>query len=177
MPADNKPAWYVVHTYSEYENKVMDSLQKTVNNLGLQDMILDIRVPTEDIVEIKNGKRHIVTRKLYPGYVMVHMIKTPKTWYVVRNTRGVTGFVGPDSTEPIPLTDEEVAAMNVAGDPQVRFGIEEGDQVRIVNTPVLEGLVGIVGQVDYEQQKVRVQVSMLGRETPRGTGILPGAAG
>ena len=101
--------WYVVHTYSGYENKVKEDLEKTVENRNLQDMILEVKYPTEEVVEIKDAKRKVVQRKVYPGYVMIKMIMNDKTWYVVRNTRGVTGFVGPGS-KPIPLTDEEVTA-------------------------------------------------------------------
>lgn len=96
MPEENELAWYVVHTYSGYENKVMDSLQKTVDNRGLQETIREIRVPIEEVIEIKNGRRHVVPRKIYPGYVLVRMIMNDESWYVVRNTRGVTGFVGRD---------------------------------------------------------------------------------
>ena len=107
--AENKkePCWYVIHTYSGYENKVKDTLEKSVENNGMQDLILEVRVPMEEVVEIRNGKRVKSTRKVYPGYVLVHMIETSESWYVVRNTRGVTGFVGPDS-KPVPLTQEEV---------------------------------------------------------------------
>ena len=103
--AENKkePCWYVIHTYSGYENKVKDTLEKSVENNGMQDLILEVRVPMEEVVEIRNGKRVKSTRKVYPGYVLVHMIETSESWYVVRNTRGVTGFVGPDS-KPVPLT-------------------------------------------------------------------------
>ena len=105
-----EPCWYVVHTYSGYENKVKDTLEKSVENNGMQDLIFDVRVPVEDVIEIKNGKRVKTQRKVYPGYVLVHMIETSESWYVVRNTRGVTGFVGPDS-KPVPLTDAEVEMM------------------------------------------------------------------
>ena len=106
--AENKKeaCWYVIHTYSGYENKVKDTLEKSVENNGMQDLILDVRVPMEEVMEIRNGKRVKSTRKVYPGYVLVHMIETSESWYVVRNTRGVTGFVGPDS-KPVPLTQEE----------------------------------------------------------------------
>ena len=105
-----EPCWYVIHTYSGYENKVKDTLEKSVENNGMQDLILDVRVPVEEVVEIRNGKRVKSTRKVYPGYVLVYMIETTQSWYVVRNTRGVTGFVGPDS-KPVPLTQEEVDMM------------------------------------------------------------------
>ena len=155
--------WYVVHTYSGYENKVMSSLQKTVENNGLQDRIVDIRVPVEDVIEIKNGKRRTVQRKLLPGYVMVKMIMNDKTWYVVRNTRGVTGFVGPGS-KPIPLSDEEVTAMGVERIP-IELDIEVGESVRVVSGP-LENFIGTVEALDPEAQKVKLTVSMFGRDTP-----------
>ena len=110
---DEGPRWYVVHTYSGYENKVKDNLEKSIENNNMQDRILEIRIPVEDVTEIKGGKRRVVQRKIYPGYVMVKMIMTDDTWYIVRNARGVTGFIGPGS-RPIPLTDEEMeyAGMN-----------------------------------------------------------------
>ena len=121
--------WYVVHTYSGYENKVKEDLEKTVENRNLQDMILEVKYPTEEVVEIKDAKRKVVQRKVYPGYVMIKMIMNDKTWYVVRNTRGVTGFVGPGS-KPIPLTDEEVTAMGVEHIP-IELDIAVGESVRI----------------------------------------------
>ena len=159
-----EPCWYVVHTYSGYENKVKDTLEKSVENNGMQDLIFDVRVPVEDVIEIKNGKRVKTQRKVYPGYVLVHMIETSESWYVVRNTRGVTGFVGPGSKTPIPLTDEEVRRMGVEN-VSVRMDIKNGDYVDIINGP-LDGFSGIVEEVDAARQKVRVIVSMFGRETP-----------
>lgn len=155
--------WYVVHTYSGYENKVKADLEKTVENRGLQDMILEIKFPTEDVIEIKNGKRRTIPRKVYPGYVMVKMIMNDTSWYVVRNTRGVTGFVGPGS-KPIPLSDEEVTAMGVERIPIV-LDIAVGESVRVVSGP-LENFIGVVEALDPERQKVRVVVSMFGRDTP-----------
>ena len=114
MPDAEKLDWYVVHTYSGYENKVMDSLKKTVDNRGLQDKIDQIEVPVEEVIQIKDGKRHTVQRKLFPGYVLVHMVMNNELWYIVRNTRGCTGFVGPQS-KPVPLSEEEAAAMLGAG--------------------------------------------------------------
>ena len=154
--------WYVVHTYSGYENKVMSSLQKTVENNGLQDRIVDIRVPVEDVIEIKNGKRRTVQRKLLPGYVMVKMFLTDESWYVVRNTRGVTGFVGPGS-KPIPLTDAEVRAMGVEN-VQIKIDINVGDSIIVTSGP-FESFVGTVEEVNTEKQKVKVIVSMFGRDT------------
>ena len=177
--------WYVVHTYSGYENKVKEDLIKAVDNAGLSDIILDVMYPTEETIEIQpNGKRKSVTRKVYPGYVMVKLIvdvvekerpaeqgggvsrdlvMNPRAWYVIRNTRGVTGFVGPGS-KPVPLKDEEVVAMGVERIPIV-LNIEVGETVRVVSGP-LENFLGRVDKIDPERQKVKLSVSMFGRETP-----------
>ena len=154
--------WYVVHTYSGYENKVMSSLQKTVENNGLQDRIVDIRVPVEDVIEIKNGKRRTVQRKLLPGYVMVKMLLTNDTWYVVRNTRGVTGFVGAGN-KALPLSETDFASVF---DPAktVRSDIHVGDNVRIL-TGLFENFTGRVTSIDEEAQRVHVVAPMLKRET------------
>jgi transcriptional antiterminator NusG len=155
--------WYVVHTYSGYENKVKANLEKIVENRGMQDFILDIVVPMEEQIEIKDGKKKATLRKVFPGYVLVKMIMSDESWYVVRNTRGVTGFVGPGS-KPVPLTDEEVKTMGVEEfAPTVDY--ENGDNVRVVSGP-LENFIGIVEEINIEKKKVRVSVSMFGRETP-----------
>ena len=148
---DGQAKWYVVHTYSGHENKVKVNIEKMVENRGMQDLIIDIVVPTEDRVEIKDGQRKIKTRKMFPGYVIIKMIVTNESWYLVRNTQGVTGFVGHGS-EPIPLTDEEVA----------RMGIET---VRVISGP-FESFMGTVEEINKEKQVLRVKVSMFGRETP-----------
>lgn len=158
----DKPYWYVVYTYSGYENKVMDNLKKTVENHDLQDVILDIKVPMEETIETKNGKKRHVSKKMFPGYVMVKMFLTDDSWYVVRNTRGVTGFVGP-SSKPIPLTDAEVRTMGIEN-VRVSIDVEVGDNVIVVSGP-LESFVGIVEEVNMERQKVKVLVSMFGRDT------------
>ena len=155
--------WYVAHTYSGYENKVKATLEKTVENNGMQDLIQEIRVPVEEVVEIKNGKRRTIQRKVFPGYVLVHMIMTDESWYIVRNTRGVTGFVGPGS-KPIPLSDEEIETMGMECR-SMQVDIALGEEVRILSGP-LEDFVGRVDEIDTLQQKVRVVVSMFGRETP-----------
>ena len=142
--------WYVVHTYSGYENKVKEDLIKAVENRNLQDMILEVKYPTEEVVEIKDGKRKVYQRKVFPGYVMVKMIMNDKTWYVVRNTRGVTGFVGPGS-KPIPLSDEEVTAMGVERIP-IELDIEVGESVRVVSGP-LENFIGTVEALDPEPRR------------------------
>ncbi|NLJ31608.1 MAG: transcription termination/antitermination protein NusG, partial [Clostridiales bacterium] len=155
--------WYVVHTYSGYENKVASNLEKTVENRQLSDLIQEIRVPTETVTEIKDNKLRDVERKIFPGYVLVKMILTDESWYVVRNIRGCTGFVGP-SSKPIPLTEEEVARLGVEQKKvEISYGV--GDSVHIIDGP-LEGFVGTVEEVDIDKNRVRVTVSMFGRETP-----------
>ena len=155
--------WYVVHTYSGYENKVKANLEKIVENRGLKDYIFEIVVPQEEQIEIKDGKKKSVLRKVFPGYAIIKMIMTDDSWYVVRNTRGVTGFVGPGS-KPVPLTEDEVRVMGVEEFAPV-VDYEVGDSVRIVNGP-LENFIGIVEEINMEKKKVRVEVSMFGRETP-----------
>lgn len=161
MPEGAK--WYVVHTYSGYENKVKANLEKIVENRSMQESILDIVVPMEEQIEIKDGKKKATLRKVFPGYVLVKMLMSDESWYVVRNTRGVTGFVGPGS-KPVPLTDDEVKTMGVEEfAPTVDY--EVGDNVRVISGP-LENFIGIVEEINMEKKKVRVAVSMFGRETP-----------
>lgn len=155
--------WYVVHTYSGYENKVATNLEKIVENRKLQDWIHEIRVPTETVVEVKDNKKREVERKIFPGYVLVKMVMTDDSWYVVRNTRGCTGFVGPNG-KPISLTEEEVAALGVEKR-EIEVNYAVGDTVRIIDGP-LENFTGIVDELDREKNKVRVTISMFGRETP-----------
>ena len=156
--------WYVVHTYSGYENKVASTLQTTVENRGLQDMVADVKVPTEIVTEVRDdGTTKEVERKLFPGYVFVKMVYTDETWYVVRNIRGCTGFVGP-SSKPVPLTESEVYKMGVESR-VVEVSYEVGDQVRIIDGP-LEDFVGIVDELDADKNYVKVTISMFGRETP-----------
>ena len=149
--------WYVAHTYSGYENKVKANLEKAVENNGMQDLIKEIRVPVEEVVEIKNGKRRTIQRKVFPGYVLVQMVMTDESWYVVRNTRGVTGFVGPGS-KPVPLSEEEVETMGMECR-SMRVDIAIGEDVRILSGP-LEDFVGRVDEIDTLHQTVRVTVSM-----------------
>jgi len=158
----DKAYWYVVHTYSGYENKVKVNIEKTIENSGLQDVILEVKVPMEESIEVKNGKKKHVMKKLYPGYVMVKMFLTDESWYVVRNTRGVTGFVGPGS-KPIPLSNKEVRAMGVEDIP-IKLNVEVGENVMITAGP-LESFIGIISEVNAERQKVKVVVSMFGRDT------------
>ena len=160
-----EPCWYVVHTYSGYENKVKDNIEKSVENNGMQDLILEVRVPVEDVIEIKGNKRVKTQRKVFPGYVLLHMIETSESWYLVRNTRGVTGFVGPDS-KPVPLTPDEIEMMLSTQEKSVEFGIAIGEEVRILSG-ALKDFTGIVEDVDTVRQKLTVKVKMfLGRETP-----------
>ncbi len=160
MPEEAK--WYVVHTYSGYENKVASNLEKTVENRGLQDLIREVKVPTETVTEIEDSKSREVERKIYPGYVFIKMVYTDETWYVVRNIRGCTGFVGP-SSEPIPLTDAEVEKMGVESH-SVEVAYKVGDSVRVIDGP-LEDFVGVVDEIDADKNIVRVTVSMFGRDT------------
>lgn len=155
--------WYVVHTYSGYENKVATNLETIVENRRLQDWIHEIRVPTETVVEVTDNKRREVERKIFPGYVLVKMVMTDESWYVVRNTRGCTGFVGPNG-KPIPLTEEEVAALGVEKR-EIEINYAVGDMVRIIDGP-LENFSGKVEEIDLEKNRIRVTVSMFGRETP-----------
>ena len=158
-----EPKWYVVHTYSGYENKVKTDLEKTIKNRELEDFFFNIVVPMEEQVEIKDGKRKANLKKVFPGYVLIKMIVTEESLYIVRNTRGVTGFVG-SGTDPIPLTDAEIRNMGFDEVP-VNVDYVEGDSVQVVNGP-LEGFVGTVQEINKEKQKVKVLVSMFGRETP-----------
>ncbi len=158
-----EPRWYVVHTYSGYENKVKTDLEKTIKNRELEDFFFSIVVPMEEQVEIKDGKRKTNLKKVFPGYVLIKMIVTEESWYIVRNTRGVTGFVG-SGTDPIPLTDAEIRNMGFDEVP-VNVDYDVSDTVQVVNGP-LEGFVGTVQEINKEKQKVKVLVSMFGRETP-----------
>ena len=158
-----EPKWYVVHTYSGYENKVKTDLEKTVKNRELEDYFFDIVVPLEEQIEIKDGKRKTNLKKVFPGYVLIKMIVTEESWYIVRNTRGVTGFVG-SGTDPIPLTTEEIRNMGfeVA---VVNIDYDVDDSVKVVNGP-LAGFIGTVQEINKDKSKVKVLVSMFGRETP-----------
>ena len=160
---DAQPKWYVVHTYSGYENKVRQDLETVVENRRLQDLIYEVRVPVEIAAEIKDGREREVEHKLFPGYVLVKMIMTDDSWYVVRNARGVTGFVGP-SSKPVPLSDEEVEKLGMATH-TVQPDFAVGENVQIV-AGALEGFIGLVESIDAKAKKVSVKVSMFGRETP-----------
>ncbi|NLD34772.1 MAG: transcription termination/antitermination factor NusG [Clostridiales bacterium] len=155
--------WYVVHTYSGYENKVKDNLEKAAENNRMQHLIQEVAVPTEEVAEIKNGKRVITQHKTFPGYVLVKMVITSESWYVVRNTRGVTGFVGPES-KPVALTEEEVEVM-LNSQPQAEAcRMVVGEEIRILSGP-LENFTGVVEAIDAPRSKMQVKVKMfLGRE-------------
>ncbi len=155
--------WYVIHTYAGYENKVAGNLEKMVENRKMQDLIHEIKVPTETVVEIKDNKKKEVERKIFPGYVMVKMIVTDESWYVVRNVHGCTGFVGPAS-KPVPLTDEEVRRLGVETI-SVEVSYKVGDNIKIVDGP-LTGFTGIVDEIDLANNQVKITISMFGRETP-----------
>lgn len=169
---ENQVKWYVVHTYSGYENKVKANIEKLVENRSMHDLIQKVVVPVEDEVEVKetekNGEKKvekkIVQRKTFPGYVLLKMVMNDDTWYVVRNTRGVTSFVGPGS-KPVALTDEEVMAMGIEKFSVADLGIEEGDSVLIKNGPFADS-VGVVKEINAGKRTVVVKLSVFGRETP-----------
>ena len=163
LRGDGEAKWYVVHTYSGHENKVKVNIEKIVENRGMQDLILDVIVPTEDRVEVKNGQRKVKTRKMFPGYVLVKMIVTNESWYLVRNTQGVTGFVGHVSN-PIPHTVEEVRRMGIEKI-YIDLDVEIGNAVRVVSGP-FESFMGEVLEINKEKQVLTVKVSMFGRDTP-----------
>ena len=163
LRGDGTARWYVVHTYSGHENKVKVNIEKLVESRGMQDLILDVVVPTEDRVEIKNGQRKIKTKKMFPGYVLVKMIVTNESWYLVRNTQGVTGFVGHGSN-PVPLTLEEVRRMGIEKI-YIDLDIHIGDTIKVINGP-FENFMGTVEEVNPEKQTLRAKVSMFGRDTP-----------
>ena len=160
---DLEPRWYVVHTYSGYENKVKTDLEKTIKNRELEDFFFDIIVPMEEQIEIKDGKRKTNLKKVFPGYVLIKMIVTEESWYIVRNTRGVTGFVG-SGTDPIPLTNEEIRNMGFEA-VVINVDYDINDSVKVVNGP-LSGFIGTVQEINKDKNKVKVLVSMFGRETP-----------
>lgn len=155
--------WYVVHTYSGYENKVKANIEQSIENRRLQDQILEVSVPTQEVVELKNGARKVSEKKLFPGYVLINMIMNDDTWYVVRNTRGVTGFVGPGS-KPVPLTDTEMLSLGIKKE-NIKVDFELGDMVAVVGG-VWEGSAGTVKRIDENRQTVTVNMDMFGRETP-----------
>ena len=154
--------WYVVHTYSGYENKVKANIEKTIENRHLEEEILEVRVPMEDVVEVKNGARKTVQKKLFPGYVLINMIMNDDTWYVVRNTRGVTGFVGPGS-KPVPLTEAEMKPLGIKTE-NVSVDFAEGDTIAVV-AGVWKDTVGVVQRMDFGKQTATINVELFGRDT------------
>ena len=155
--------WYVVHTYSGYENKVKANIEKTIENRHLEEQILEVRVPMQYVVEMKDGQSRQVPKKMFPGYVLINMIMNDDTWYVVRNTRGVTGFVGPGS-KPVPLTDEEMRPLGIRAD-HVQMEYAEGDSV-VVMGGVWKDTVGVIQAINENKQSVTINVDLFGRETP-----------
>src|SRR5215211_2329773 len=169
LPSDipEGPAWYVIHCYSGYENKVRHNLEQRIETMGMKDRIFDVVIPTQEEIEVKDGKRRTVERHIFPGYVLVNMVLTEESWYVVRNTPGVTGFVGMGNN-PTPLRPEEVAQIvkrMEAEAPTVKVTFKVGERVRIVDGP-FNDFRGVVSEIDMERTKVRVMVSFFGRETP-----------
>ena len=155
--------WYVVHTYSGYENKVKANIEKTIENRHLEDQILEVRVPMEDVVEMRNGTQKSVQKKLFPGYVLLNMVMNDDTWYVVRNTRGVTGFVGPGS-KPVPLPEEEMRPLGIQ-EPSLVVDFEEGDEV-VVTGGAWKDTVGIIQSLNIQKQVATINFELFGRETP-----------
>lgn len=167
LPQEDDRAWYVVHCYSGYENKVRHNLEQRIESMGMKDRIFDVVVPTEEEIEVKEGKRRTVERRVFPGYILVNMIMSEESWYVVRNTPGVTGFVGM-GTQPTPLRPEEVAQIikrMEAEAPHIKVTFRSGERVRIVDGP-FNDFRGTVAEIDMEKAKVRVMVNFFGRETP-----------
>jgi len=168
--SDNKSGkgmgWYVVHTYSGYENKVKTNIEKAIENRPeLRETILEVRVPMQEVTEVKNGVRKTSEKKMFPGYVLIHMDADDNAaWYVVRNTRGVTGFVGPGS-KPVPLTESEMKALSFEGPERIHVDVAEGDTVNVI-AGVWVGTVGVVKRVDENKQVVTINVELFGRETP-----------
>ena len=155
--------WYVAHTYSGYENKVKANIEKTIENRHLEDQILEVRVPMQDVVEVKNGTKKQVSKKLFPGYVLINMVMNDDTWYVVRNTRGVTGFVGPGS-KPVPLTEEEMLPLGILAE-AVEIDYAEGDSV-VVTGGAWKDTTGVIQSINRQKQVVTINVELFGRETP-----------
>ena len=155
--------WYVVHTYSGYENKVKANIEKTIENRHLEEEILEVRVPMQDVMELKNGARKTVQKKMFPGYVLINMVMNDDTWYVVRNTRGVTGFVGPGS-KPVPLSEAEMKPLGIKTE-NISVDFAEGDTIAVV-AGVWKDTVGVVQRMDFGKQTATINVELFGRETP-----------
>ena len=159
----NEALWYVVHTYSGYENKVKVDIEKTIENRNLQDQILEVSVPMQEVIEVKNGANKQVAKKMFPGYVLINMVMNDDTWYVVRNTRGVTGFVGPGS-KPVPLTDAEMAPLGIQRD-DIVVDFEVGDTIQVI-AGAWADTVGVIQTINVQKQSLTINVELFGRETP-----------
>ena len=155
--------WYVVHTYSGYENKVKTNIEQSIENRKLQDQILEVSVPTQEVVELKNGVKKVSEKKLFPGYVLINMVMNDDTWYVVRNTRGVTGFVGPGS-KPVPLTEAEIDALGIM-DADIVVDFEVGEVVKVTKG-AWKDTIGVIQEVNAQKQSLVINVELFGRETP-----------
>ena len=162
IKSSNEAKWYVAHTYSGYENKVKSDIEKTIENRKLQDQILEVAVPVQDVVETKNGAKKTVSRKLFPGYVLINMYMNDVTWYIVRNTRGVTGFVGPES-KPVPLTEAEMRNLGINVS-EVKIDVAVGDTIKVV-TGAWEGNTGEIKSINEGKQTVTIEVDIFGRAT------------
>ena len=158
-----EPNWYVVHTYSGYEKKVKANLDKTIENRHLEEEIIEVRVPMQDVIEVKNGQRKTVQKKMFPGYVLVNMIMNDDTWYVVRNTRGVTGFVGPGS-KPVPLSEAEMKPLGIRTE-NITIDFAVGDPIAVV-AGIWRDTIGVVQRIDMGKQTATINVDLFGRETP-----------
>ena len=164
---DNNKQWYVIHTYSGYENKVKSALEHRIESMDLKDEIFQVIIPTEEEIEVKDGQRRTVQKKVFPGYILVEMKLTDESWYAVRNTPGVTGFVG-SGNRPVPLEEQEVKTIlrqMRAEAPRIKIGFQKGQSVRVIDGPFME-FIGVVEDINHEKGKVRVLVSFFGRETP-----------
>ena len=158
-----EPNWYVVHTYSGYEKKVKANLDKTIENRHLEEEIIEVRVPMQDVIEVKNGQRKTVQKKMFPGYVLVNMVMNDDTWYVVRNTRGVTGFVGPGS-KPVPLSEAEMKPLGIRTE-NITIDFAIGDPIAVV-AGIWRDTIGVVQRIDMGKQTATINVDLFGRETP-----------
>lgn len=155
--------WYIVHTYSGHEKKVKESIETLAKNRNMQDLILEVRIPSEQVVEVKNGKKSVKTRNIFPSYAMVKMVMTDETWFIVRNTKGVTGFVG-SASEPVPLSENEIYSMGLEVK-AFEMDIEVGENVRVISGP-FDKFIGEVLEIDAASQTIKVKINMFGRETP-----------
>lgn len=162
VESNGEAGWYVAHTYSGYENKVKSDIEKTIENRKLQDQILEVAVPVQDVVEVKNGVKKNVSRKMFPGYVLLHMYMNDATWYIVRNTRGVTGFVGPES-KPVPLTESEMRTLGINVQ-EVVIDVAVGDNIKVI-TGAWEGNSGEIKSINESKQTVTIEVDIFGRAT------------